>query len=606
MTIIPTAALGQHIAVLGKTRSGKTNSAKLVIEQVAAAGSRVCVIDPIKADYWGLTSSADGKRPGLPFHIVGGQHGHVPLHSSAGAAIAEVVASGALKLSIIDMEAFGPRESGPFFAAFMETIFRRIQGVLYLVVDEAHLFAPKEGRGGDESMATYWFKRMASGSGSKGVRLLVSTQRVQDLHNTVLSNCDTVIAHRVTFPEDQKRISEWVASHAAKELVAEVKRSLPNLHRGEAWICSGEAGIFERRQLPLCSTYDNSRTPTEDDQRREVKTASIDREALRSIIGDAVKEAEANDPKVLRKKIADLESQVYKSAKAVQADPQIIEKAVSAALAKRDREWEQAIRERDGIIGSLKGRMGKAAALLSVNGEAEPKTATPRAPSMPSAAVPQGREHSRIRRGAELERGGRVQTLQTSPAAHSTKANQTHQRAAGPSPALTELQLTKAQGRILDALAWYESIGVASPSTLQVGAVAMIDSTGGYWSNMVGPLSTAGLVERGTGSLSLTDAGREVAQVPANIGTLAEYHEMLRDRVRRTKSAGGKTVEMLDAIIAANGESLTTAEIGEAVQVDHTGGYFSNMIGPLGTLGLIDRKSGVVTATKLLFPEGVY
>jgi len=329
----PIAALNQHIAVLGKTRSGKTNSVKVIIEQVAAAGSRVCIIDPIKADYWGLTSSADGKQPALPFHIIGGKHGHVPLHASAGKAIAEVVATGALRLSIVDMELFGPRESGPFFGDFMDTIFRKMEGVLYLVVDEAHLFAPKEGRGGDESMATYWFKRMASGSGSKGVRLIVSTQRIQDLHNTVLSNCDTVVAHRVTFPDDQKRIADWVASHCTKEQVAEVKRTLPNLQRGEAWLCSGEAGIFERVQLPLCTTYDNSRTPTEGDKQRSVKTAQIDQNQLRSIIGDAVKEAEANDPKLLRAKIAELSKQLDKSAKTVQTDQAAIDRAFQQGVA---------------------------------------------------------------------------------------------------------------------------------------------------------------------------------------------------------------------------------------------------------------------------------
>lgn len=321
---LPTQILDQHVAVLGKTRSGKTNSVKLCIEQVAAGGSRVCIIDPIKADYWGLTSSADGKRPGLPFHIIGGQRGHVPLHASAGATLAEVVASGALRLAIIDMEQFGPREAGPFFAAFMEKLFHKIVGVLYLVVDEAHLFAPKDGRGGDESMATYWFKRMASGSGSKGVRLIVSTQRVQELHNTVLSNCDTVIAHRVTFPEDQKRIAGWVASHS-KAVAADVQKTLPNMNRGEAWICSGEAGIFERRQLPLCATYDNSRTPTESDEQRAVATAQIDQDKLRAIIGDAVQQAEANDPTRLKQRIADLELQLAKRPAAAPPPPPRVE-----------------------------------------------------------------------------------------------------------------------------------------------------------------------------------------------------------------------------------------------------------------------------------------
>ena len=65
-----------------------------------------CVLDPSKSDWWGITSSADGKRAGLPFVIMGGPHGHVPLHSSAGKAIGKIVSDSSLPLSIIDMRGF--------------------------------------------------------------------------------------------------------------------------------------------------------------------------------------------------------------------------------------------------------------------------------------------------------------------------------------------------------------------------------------------------------------------------------------------------------------------------------------------------------------------
>jgi hypothetical protein len=110
---------------------------------------------------------------------------------------------------------------------------------------------------------------------------------------------------------------------------------------------------------------------------------------------------------------------------------------------------------------------------------------------------------------------------------------------------------------------------------------------------------------RGDGELSLTDAGRALANQPESVGTLAEYHDVLRKRVRQMKSAGGKTIEILDVVIAAGGESLTTEQIGQAVGVDHTGGHFSNSIGPLGTAGLVTRRAGLVTPTSVLFPDGL-
>jgi hypothetical protein len=60
-----------------------------------------------------------------------------------------------------------------------------------------------------------------------------------------------------------------------------------------------------------------------------------------------------------------------------------------------------------------------------------------------------------------------------------------------------QFKITATQQRILDALAWLESIGNDQPSTLQVGAIALIDATGGHFSNTVGPLSSNGLDQRG-------------------------------------------------------------------------------------------------------------
>jgi hypothetical protein len=80
---------------------------------------------------------------------------------------------------------------------------------------------------------------------------------------------------------------------------------------------------------------------------------------------------------------------------------------------------------------------------------------------------------------------------------------------------------------------------------------------------------------------------------------------MLRQRVRRARSASGKTVEILNAIIEAGGGEVSIEEIGRAVGIDHTGGHFSNTIGPLGTLGLIERRMGKVRPTEILFPPGL-
>jgi hypothetical protein len=46
--------------------------------QYKAHGQQVVIVDP-KGDWWGIRSSADGKAPGLPVVILGGERGDVPL-----------------------------------------------------------------------------------------------------------------------------------------------------------------------------------------------------------------------------------------------------------------------------------------------------------------------------------------------------------------------------------------------------------------------------------------------------------------------------------------------------------------------------------------------
>lgn len=83
---MPPAIFTSHTAVLGKTGSGKTSTAKLIVEQAVRDGARVCILDPIKSDWFGMTLDSSGKKAGLPFRILGGPYGHVPLHAGAVAA----------------------------------------------------------------------------------------------------------------------------------------------------------------------------------------------------------------------------------------------------------------------------------------------------------------------------------------------------------------------------------------------------------------------------------------------------------------------------------------------------------------------------------------
>ncbi len=155
-------------------------------------------------------------------------------------------------------------------------------------------------------MAIHWAKKLATGSRTKGVRLIVATHRIQSLHNAVLGSCETLIAHRIMAPADQEPVIKWLRANVKdKTLRAEVEGSLSSLPTGTGEVCSGEAQIFERIAYPRIKTCDNTATPTHDGASVSVATAPVDVGELRALIGDAVAQAEASDPIALKAKIGD-------------------------------------------------------------------------------------------------------------------------------------------------------------------------------------------------------------------------------------------------------------------------------------------------------------
>ncbi|HEX9648385.1 MAG TPA: DUF87 domain-containing protein, partial [Alphaproteobacteria bacterium] len=85
------ALLVGHVAILGRTGSGKSYVAKGWVERLLRLGRRVCVIDPTSV-WWGLKSSADGKAPGFPVAVLGGDHADIALTETAGELLGRTVA----------------------------------------------------------------------------------------------------------------------------------------------------------------------------------------------------------------------------------------------------------------------------------------------------------------------------------------------------------------------------------------------------------------------------------------------------------------------------------------------------------------------------------
>lgn len=568
---IPEAVLSNHIAILGKTGSGKSSTGKLMVEHVADGGSRVCILDPIKSDWWGITSSANGKRDGLPFKILGGPHGHVPLHASAGKVIGQLVGQGKLPLSIIDMADFEPGGLQRFFCDFAPALLRSIRGVVYLVIEEAHEFAPKERAGfGAENLAIHWAKKLATAGRSKGLRIVVATQRVQSLHNAVLSSCETVIAHRLTTPDAQKPVIEWLKANADKATVNVVSESLSSLPTGTGWLCSGEAKVFERVAFPKFRTFDNAATPMGNDEAAKVKTAAVDPGELRTLIGEAMAEAEANDPRKLKAEIAKLRADLAKATtvKIVPVAPIVDIETI------RTEAHEQG--QKNGFLeGYLEGRKSLAQELVS---DLQIEAALPALPS--DAAHPTASKKTDA--PAKTSETPKQDTLfkRITEKARPVKAAPGLVIVPNPLATIgTEIQLSGPQAHLLRGLAWWAAMGHEAPSRTQLAAISGWTPKGSNLRNRLSELSQLGLiVYPRTGAVQLTTPGAAAAPVP-------DLSTTLLDSIRGILT--GPQKQLFEAL-PCDGGVMDRAALAAAIGWEPGGSNLRNRLSELSQLELVD------------------
>jgi hypothetical protein len=331
---LPVEVVTQSVAILAKKRAGKSYTARRFAEQIHHAAQQIVIVDP-KGDWWGIRSSADGKRPGLPVVILGGEHGDLPLEVGAGEVVARLVVEERASV-LLDLSLLRKREVAVFMTAFLENLYRmkareQYRTPVMLVVDEADAIAPQKPYP-DEARMLGAAEDIVRRGGQRGIGCMLITQRSAVLNKNVLTQTQLLVALRTIAPQDLKALDEWIDVHGTREQRAHLMESLPSLPIGEAWFWSPgwptNDGIFGRHKVLAIETFDSGKTPAPGERRVEPKNlADVDLDTLKRQMADTVERAKADDPKALRKRIAELEA-------AARATPATKEKRVEVPALK--------------------------------------------------------------------------------------------------------------------------------------------------------------------------------------------------------------------------------------------------------------------------------
>lgn len=306
---LPHEAVTQTFGILAKRGVGKTYTASVMTEEMLKAGLHVVVIDPIGV-WYGLRSSADGKSEGLPIIIAGGEHADIPIKPESGELLANLIIDNRLSM-VVDVSLFRKGEQIKFMTAFAETLYRRNRNALHLVLDEADAFAPQRPMPGEQRLLGAIEDIVRRGR-ARGLGVTMITQRPSVLNKNVLTQIEVLVALRLTAPIDQKAVDEWVKTNAEEGQREEFLSAIGSLPVGTAYFWSpGWLKIFQKVHVRTRETLDSSSTPIAG---KAVvlpeKMAKVDLDMLRDQLLKVTEKIESDDPKILRKRIAELEKQI--------------------------------------------------------------------------------------------------------------------------------------------------------------------------------------------------------------------------------------------------------------------------------------------------------
>jgi hypothetical protein len=303
---LPLDAVTQKLACLGRTGSGKTFAAKRIVEQMLRAGAQVVILDG-SGGWAGLRLGPKAFK--IP--VLGGFYGDIPLESTAGALVADVIVDRRTSM-VLDVSQMLDAERTRFATAFAQRFFQRKKaspGAVHLVLEECQDFVPENCQRGEEQML-HEFQRLAKQGRPHGIGLTLISQRPQEISKKALNQTECVFAFQMNGPHERKALQYWLSDKGFEGKLADV---LPTLEVGCPYVWSPQWLKVSKvvRILPI-ESLDTSSTPKVGKKGVKQKTLkTIDLKELNHAMAETLERAKADDPKELRKQIAERDRRIH-------------------------------------------------------------------------------------------------------------------------------------------------------------------------------------------------------------------------------------------------------------------------------------------------------
>lgn len=568
---LPTQAVTETFGILAARGAGKSNTAAVMAEEMFAAKLPFVVVDPVRA-WWGLRSSSDGNGPGIPVPIFGGRHGDVPLEVGGGAFMAQLIVGERLSC-VLDLDLFESEGAKKrFLLDFARELYQRNESPLHLFLEEADDYIPQRPMRDEAQLLRAWENIVRRGRG-RGLGMTLISQRSAAINKNVLTQVQTLIAMRTTGPQDIAAIREWVKYYQQSE---EILASLSGLKDGEAWVWSPHfLQTTKRVQIRRRQTFDSGATPKIGQEHKAPATlADIDLAAVKKRMMSTIEKAKAEDPRELRKQIAELKASLLRATQQKVANTQqkVVEKPIlkDSHLKRIEATVCKAETLNERTIKALVEMVGASHELLREIRHAASGLRPQAGPGLVRGEYPRHDD-------ATFDWGQRAESglIKHSPPARIEAGT-------------GDSTLSGGLRRMMIALAQRMPL-----SRSQLGIRAGVSPKGGSFDTYLSRARTQGWVD-GRGEFVITPAGRKA---------LGSYQPLPTGDALRDywlNKLGGGARRMLTVLCSVYPATMSRDELGAKADVSPAGGSFDTYMSRLRTLELVEGR-GEFRASEELF-----
>lgn len=536
-----------RLLIQANSGSGKSWLIRRILEQ--SHGKVQQIVLDLEGEFSTLREKFD--------YVLVGKGGDVPASIKTAALLAQKLLE--LNVSaIIDLYELPAHERKHFAKLFLESMINAPKELWHnclVFIDETHFFCPEKG----ESEAAGAVIDLATRGRKRGYCAILATQRISKLSKDAAAECNNKLIGRSSQDIDMKRAADELGFIGREQI-----NSLRTLKPGEFYVF-GPAVSNEVQKTTIGAVQTShpkvgSRSfikvepPTDKIKSALKRMADLPREAEKKITTE----------KELREEIIRLKRERVRP-----VDEKMIQARIKSAIEATEKVYKLENKK----LGIALEQIGKIVSTLVRNKQKEICVST----GIHIKEIPARYTDTAHTRPVKKE-------LIISNMKLPLGNDDTH--------------LTNPERRILNAIAWMESIGIDEPEQTAVAFLAGYTYGGGAFNNPKGALRSKGLVEYRGPRIILTEAGRDLSTTPEEALTTEQLHE----KVLSILPAPAQ--KLLKPLLEVYPDSLTNDELAGRAGYAPNAGAFNNPRGRLRSLGLIEYLSGgQVRAKSLLFLE---